>query len=91
VVGVVALDLLRDGSKIYQVGVGADGDSAFARVEAEEFCGGGNELDETMAKNVCRGLRRSRQGLSGARCGTTVGNLVTSVLPSSLSFMQNGQ
>ncbi len=49
VVGFGADDLFVIGIEDYQVGVGADGDSAFARVEAEEFCGrGGNELDETI-------------------------------------------
>ena len=32
-----------------EVGVGADGDGAFARVEAKEFCGrGGDQLDEAI-------------------------------------------
>ena len=37
------------GIEDYQIGVGADGDGAFARVEAEKFCGrGGDELDEAI-------------------------------------------
>src|SRR5260370_4606962 len=36
-----------------QVGVGADGDSAFARVEAEEFCGRGRDkLDKTVRRKM---------------------------------------
>src|SRR6266478_8191579 len=48
VVGLGADDFLVVGIEDHQVGVGADGDGAFARVEAEEFCGGGfNKLDKT--------------------------------------------
>ena len=36
-----------------QIGVGADSDGAFARVEAEEFCGSGcNELDKTIRRKM---------------------------------------
>src|SRR5260370_37603128 len=49
VVGFGADDFFLIGSEDYQVGVGADGDGAFARVETEKFCGrGGDELDKTI-------------------------------------------
>src|SRR5207249_1896032 len=36
-----------------QIGVGADGDGAFLRIKAEEFCGrGGDELDKTIRRKV---------------------------------------
>jgi len=37
----------------HQVGIGADGDGAFARIEAKEFCGGGgDELDEAVRRKM---------------------------------------
>ncbi len=47
VMGFGADDFFVIGIEDDQVGVGADGDGAFAWVKAEEFCGrGGDELDE---------------------------------------------
>src|SRR6266478_6161512 len=49
VVGLGADDVFVIGIEDHQVGVRADGDGAFARIEAEQFCGrGGNELDKTI-------------------------------------------
>src|SRR5258708_31593812 len=49
VVGLGADDFFVIGIEDHQVGVGADGDGAFARVKPEEFCGRGcDELDKTI-------------------------------------------
>jgi len=62
VVGFGADDFLVVGVEDHEVGVGADGDGAFARVKAEELCWGGrDELNEAVRrKNICRGLRRCK-------------------------------
>ncbi len=53
VVGFRADDFFVVGIEDDQVCVGADGDSAFARVEAEEFCGRGcDELDKTVRRKM---------------------------------------
>lgn len=49
VVGLGADDFFVVGIEDDEVGVGANGDGAFARIEAKEFCGRGcDELDETV-------------------------------------------
>ena len=53
VVGLCADDFLVIGIEDDHVGIGADGDGAFARVEAEEFCRRGcNELDKTIGRKM---------------------------------------
>src|SRR6266566_2156825 len=53
VMGFGADDFFVIGIEDDQVGVGADGDGAFARVEAEELCGRGcNELDKTVRRKM---------------------------------------
>ena len=53
VVGFGADDFFVIGIEDHQVGVGAHGDGAFARIEAEEFCGcGGNKLDEAIRREM---------------------------------------
>jgi len=53
VVGLGADDFLVIGIEDDQVGIGADGDGAFARVEAEKLCGRGcNKLDEAIRRKM---------------------------------------
>ena len=51
--GFRADDFFVIGIEDHQVGVGANGDGAFARIEAKEFCGRGcHELDETIRRKM---------------------------------------
>jgi len=53
VVGGGADDFFVIGVEDDEVGVGAYGDGAFARVEAKEFCGGGgDQLDKTIGREM---------------------------------------
>ena len=53
VVGFGADDFFVIGIEDHQVGIGADGDRAFARIEAEEFCGRGcNKLDKAIRRKM---------------------------------------
>src|SRR5260370_14238017 len=53
VVGFGADDFFVIGIEDDQVGVGADGDGAFARIEAKQFCGRGRDkLDKTVRRKM---------------------------------------
>src|SRR5205807_537825 len=77
-----------------KVGVGADGDGAFARVEAEKFCWrGGDKLNKTIRRKM---LAMDAAGVDQAEAmlmpGPPLGIFVKSSLPSSFcSLKQNGQ
>src|SRR6266566_3558859 len=53
VVGLGADDFFVIGIEDHQVGVRANGDGAFARIEAKEFCGGGgHELHKAIGREM---------------------------------------
>src|SRR5260370_41738976 len=82
VVGFGADDLFVIGIEDDEVGVGAYGDGAFARVEAKEFCGsGGDKLDKAVRRKT---LAVDAAGVNQAQAvldaGAAVGNLGEVVL-----------
>src|SRR5260370_12328463 len=81
VVGFGADDFFVIGIEDHQVGVRANGDGAFARVEAEEFRGRGcNELDKTIRRKMLAvdsaGIHKTQAVLAARAAGRNFGEIV---------------
>src|SRR6266478_2596668 len=89
-VGFGADDFFVIGIEDDQVGVGADGNGAFTRVEAEKFCGGGRDkLDKAIRRKMLAvnstGINETQAVLDA---GAAVGNFGEIVLAELFLFLE---